>query len=130
MGQTSDSTEDTSPPSTRPDSGIFLRSFVPRKGTQRHCDHLEKLQAVECNPRERKIESSDVSELLEAISSTNSIFGYWEVNGQLFEELTWTTIACCDTFEVLVQCPPGKRITFVLLSFLFLKFIFHIPDLC
>lgn len=121
MVQTSESTEGASPPSTRPDSGMFLRSFVRRTGTQRHCDHLEKLQAVEHNPRERKIESSDVSELLEAISSTNSIYGYWEVNGQLFEELTWTTIVCCETFEVLVQCPPGKRITFVLLSFLFLS---------
>ncbi|KAG8165773.1 hypothetical protein KVR01_004325 [Diaporthe batatas] len=111
MVQSSDSTEGASPQSTRPDSGNFIRPFVPRKGTQRHCDHLEKLQAVACNPRERKIESTDVSDLLETLSSTDSIYGYWEVNGQLFEEPTWATIVCCDTFEVVVQCPPGKRIT-------------------
>ncbi|POS81527.1 hypothetical protein DHEL01_v200044 [Diaporthe helianthi] len=112
MAQRSDSMETAaSPLNSRPDSEMFLRSFVPRKGTQRHCDHLEKLQAVEKTKGEQEIESSDVSDLLEEISSTNTIYGYWEVNGQLFEDLTWTTVVCCETFELLVQCPPGKRIT-------------------
>lgn len=112
--QTADSTDPASPQGIQPDLGMYLRPFVSRRGTQRHCDHLEKLQRVHCNPTERRIESSDVALFLEAAFSENNIHGYWEVEGRLSDEVTWTTIVCCETFELLVQCPPGKRITLVL----------------
>jgi hypothetical protein len=53
---------------------------------------------------------------LEVAFSENTIHGYWVVDGGSSDELTWTTIVCGETFELLVQCPPGKRITFVVPS--------------
>ena len=114
MIQTTDSTQAPSLLTTPPGPGMALRPLVRRRGTQRHCDHLEKLQPVQSNPRERKIECHDVSLFMEAAFLVNTTHGYWEVDGQLFEEPTWTPIVCCETFELLVQCPPGKRITLVL----------------
>lgn len=96
-----------------PDCDIFMRPFVPRRGTQRHCDHLEKLQPVQFNnPRERRIETFEVA-FLEAALSEVKAHGYWEVDGRSFGYPRWTSIVCCETFELLVLCPPGKRITFV-----------------
>lgn len=99
---------------------MFLRHIVPRRGTQRHCDHLEKLKPVQCDPRERRIECYDVASFLEAAFSAN-MRGYWEVDGRSSKGLNWTPIVRCDTFELLVQCPPGKRITLVL------NLVSHLP---
>lgn len=114
MAQTAEGTEASSHLNAPPDPDMFLRPIVFRKSTQRHCDHLEKLWPVRCNPRERKIECYDVVLFLEAAFTANTLHGYWEVDGRTSKGLTWTPIVCCETFELLVQCPPGKRITFVL----------------
>lgn len=114
MVQIADSTQAAHCLNTRPDLDIFLRPFVPRNGTQRHCDHLEKLQPIQCNPRERKIECYEVGLFLEAAVSEVATYGYWEVDGRTCAGPTWTPIVRCETFELLVECPPGKRITFVL----------------
>lgn len=114
MVQIADSTQAAHRLNTRPDLDIFLRPFVPRNGTQRHCDHLERLQTVQCGPRERRIECYEVALFLEAACSEVATFGYWEVDGRSSAGPTWTPIVCCETFELLVECPPGKRITFVL----------------
>lgn len=114
MVQTANSTQAASLLKTRPDLKIYLRPFVSRKGTQRHCDHLGKLQPLRCNPRERKIECYEVALFLEATFSQLTIHGYWEIDGTSSEGLTWTPIVRRETFELLVQCPPGKRVTFVL----------------
>lgn len=116
MAQTADSMGAAGLLSPQPDVGMFLRPIVSRTGTQRHCDHLEKLQRVRCNPNERQIESCDMALFLEVAFSENTIHGYWVVDGGSSDELTWTTIVCGETFELLVQCPPGKRITFVVPS--------------
>lgn len=114
MVQTANSTQAASLLNTRPDLEMFLRPFVSRKGTQRHCDHLGKLQPLQCNPRERKIECYEVALFLKAFFSELTTHGYWEVDGLSSEGLAWTPIVCCETFELLVQCPPGKHITSVL----------------
>lgn len=114
MVQTANSTQAASLLTNRPDLEMFLRPFVRRKSTQRHCDHLGKLQPLRCNPRERKIECYEVALFLEVVFSELATHGYWEVDGSSSEGLAWTPIVCCETFELLVQCPPGKRITFVL----------------
>lgn len=123
MVQIADGTQAAHCLNTRPDLKIYLRPFVLRKGTQRHCDHLEKLKPVQCNPRERKIECYEVALFLQALFSGPTTYGYWEVDGRLVDDLTWTPIVCCETFELLVQCPPGKRITFVLSPDLRLPFL-------
>lgn len=114
MVQTANSLQATTLLNTRPDLKTYLRPFVSRRGTQRHCDHLEKLQPVKHNPNERRIECFEVALFLDATFSEKITHGVWEVDALSSDAPIWTTIVRCETFELLVQCPPGKRITFVL----------------
>ncbi|KAL1862449.1 hypothetical protein Daus18300_008546 [Diaporthe australafricana] len=111
MDQLTDDTEAASGQNTQTATGLYLRHYIRRIGTQRHCDHLDTLQPLNAEPNERKIESQEVAVLLKARFVQNPLRGYWEVDKQSSTDYTWTTIACCETFELLVQCPPGKSIT-------------------
>ncbi len=91
--------------------------FVPKKGTQRHCDHLEGVKNFKTDLNERKIERDHVARFLKERVSRPSAHGYWEVFGQPTGD-DWLTLIQWKTFELLVQCPPGKSITYDLPSFL------------
>lgn len=121
MVQTANSLQATTLLNNRPDLKTYLRPFVSRRGTQRHCDHLEKLLPAKCNPNERKIECFEVALFLVATFSEKITHGFWEVDALSLDAPIWTPIVRCETFELLVQCPPGKRITFVL------TFDLHLP---
>ena len=87
--------------------------FIWRKGTQRHCDHLDGLKPVRCDPNERRIERDHVVRFLKDKISQPGAKGYWEIHGQPFEE-AWVTLICSKTFELLIEPPSGHSITFVL----------------
>lgn len=111
MAETAEKTQSVFCQNTLAAPEMYLRPFIPRKGTQRHCDHLDKLQPVKCKSRERRIESHEVALFLAAVFLEDATHGYWVVDGRSSSGNEWTAIACCETFELLVQCPPGQTIT-------------------
>ncbi|KUI65305.1 hypothetical protein VM1G_11284 [Cytospora mali] len=84
--------------------------FVPRKGTQRHCDHLQGLKPARSGPNEHEIQRDDVARFLEERVSRPGTNGYWEISGQSPEK-TWVSLIRFNTFELLVQSSPGHTIT-------------------
>ncbi|KUI63204.1 hypothetical protein VP1G_11496 [Cytospora mali] len=84
--------------------------FVPRKGTQRHCDHLQGLKPVRSDPNEREIQTDDVARFSKEKVSRPGTNGYWEISGQSPEK-TWVTLIHFNTFELLIQSSPGHTIT-------------------
>ncbi|ROW12255.1 hypothetical protein VMCG_00163 [Cytospora schulzeri] len=84
--------------------------FIPRTGTQRHCDHLEGVKPIRTDHNERKIEREHVARFLKERVSSPDAHGYWEVYGQSSDE-TWVTLIRFKTFELLIQPPPGQTIT-------------------
>lgn len=85
--------------------------FVPREGTQRHCDHLDALKSVKYEPNERRIERDHVARFLRSFTQPGTN-GYWEVHRQPSED-AWVTLIRFKTFELLVKPPPGHTITLV-----------------